>query len=691
MTVPSWPRRRRTGLAIAAIVGLVATLGLSHVAYASVNLLVNPGLEALDGGGFPNCWETSGWGDSTFAFTVTDQAHTGSRAMSLAISAISSGDRKMMMAENPSCAPTVAPGHQYDLSQWYTSTTPDAVVTVFRHDVAAGWQYWTDLSNLATTPTWQLSTVRTPVVPPDTDQITWGVTVYGTGTLVSDDYSMVDVTQPVTGDDCSAGPACTRGAWQVLPFTAPVRSIHAVVLKNGNVLMVAGSGNDPDAFAAGTFTSAVYQTRTGTFVSVPTPSDMFCAGHVQLADGRVLILGGNKAYPDSSHGYEGLADSYVFDPDTDTYSRLNDLSSGHWYPSATELGNGDVIALGGLGADSAGTVATEYFDAAAMNWLSLNQAHQTWSFWGLYPTMVLMQDGRLFYTGAHVFGNGLPGSGSSIYDYNANTITDVPGLRNKDQRDEGMSVLLPPAQNQTVLTIGGGNNQSNVDANRTTDIIDLKAASPTYLPGPDLPGGTLTGGTPETAGQGKMYVSAVILPDGNVFETGGGLHDRADPVFEASMYSPTANAFTPGLATDPVPRTYHSSAFLLPDGRVMAVGNNPGDGSFDQRVSVYSPPYLFDGARPQINWLATQSWGYGSSQAIAVDAPVVRASLIRPAAVTHSSDPNQRYVELPMTVNGNDIALHVTNNPNIAPPGWYMLFVVNAAGVPSVAQWVHLG
>ena len=70
---------------------------------------------------------------------------------------------------------------------------------------------------------------------------------------------------------------------------------------------------------------------------------------------------------------------------------------------------------------------------------------------------------------------------------------------------------------------------------------------------------------------------------------------------------------------------------------------------------------------------------------------VVSAELIRPSAVTHSSDPNQRYVALPMTVSGNNIGLNVTNNPNIAPPGWYMLFVTNANGVPSVAKWVHLG
>ena len=139
-----------------------------------------------------------------------------------------------------------------------------------------------------------------------------------------------------------------------------------------------------------------------------------------------------------------------------------------------------------------------------------------------------------------------------------------------------------------------------------------------------------------------------------------------------------------------MPRTYHSTAFLLPDGRVMAFGDNPGDGSYATHISIYSPPYLFQGARPQILSVASPEWSYGSTEQITVDSPVTRAALIRPAAVTHSSDPNQRYVELPMTVSGTSIGLHVTSNPNIAPPGWYMLFVVGAGGVPSVAQWVHL-
>jgi hypothetical protein len=123
----------------------------------------------------------------------------------------------------------------------------------------------------------------------------------------------------------------------------------------------------------------------------------------------------------------------------------------------------------------------------------------------------------------------------------------------------------------------------------------------------------------------------------------------------------------------------------------MAVGDNPGNGTFDMRVSVYSPPYLFKGARPQILTVANNQWAYGSTNQITVDGTITKAALIRPEAVTHSSDPNQRYVDLPMSVAGHTIGLNLTSNPNLAPPGWYMLFVTGSNGVPSVAQWVHVG
>ncbi|MEJ3750192.1 galactose oxidase early set domain-containing protein [Actinomycetes bacterium KLBMP 9797] len=677
---------RLLAVALMCSVGLVAT-----PAQAATNLIRNASLETRTAG-FPTCWVASGTGEHAQKIATTSSARTGNTALKVTISRHKSGERGVTMARTAGCAPRVTPGRQYDLSVWYTSTSAATGMTLYRHDAKAGWQYWMDLATLPVTGSYKQKTVRTPPVPAGTDQVTWGVSLYGAGTLVTDEYRMVAVPNTVRKPICQAGKGCASGKWQVMPYESTVRGIHAVMLHNGKVLLIAGSSNDRGEFAAGTFKTALYDPATGQFASVATPDDLFCAGHVQLADGKVLVMGGTAGYPkpDGSVGYRGLKKSYLFDPATNTYQATNDMLAAHWYPSATILGNGDVISLGGLGDDSTGTTTTEYYDASEGRWLGPNETQQTWSWWGLYPAMVLLQDGRLFYTGSHTFGNGLPGAGASLYDYGTKAITDVPGLQDKDFRDQSMSVLLPPAQDQRVLTVGGGNGDVGATAGRLTDIIDLKAANPRYTAGPLLPQGVLANGQRQTGDQGKMYVSTVLLPDGTVLETGGGLHNRADPVFEASIFNPATTTFTP-VAADPVPRTYHSSAFLLPDGRVMAVGDNPVNGSFDMRISVYSPPYLFKGARPAIRTVASTQWGYGTTQQITVDRAVTRASLIRPAAVTHSSDPNQRFVELPMTVNGNTIGLNVTSNPNIAPPGWYMLFVHDANGVPSVAKWVRVG
>jgi hypothetical protein len=515
-----------------------------------------------------------------------------------------------------------------------------------------------------------------------------------------------------------AGAACTKGAWQILPVKSPVRASRAVLLDNGDVLLVAGSGDDADDFASGTLESAVYNPAKRTFSVIKTPDDFFKSGAVQLADGKVLILGGAKAYASATHDDEGLNTSYLFNPATDKYQRISNLNGGHWAPSATELGNGDVIAFGGLDQHGNGSTTTEYFkydpdSPAAGRWLPLSQINEDHDFWGLSPAMVLTKNGELFYSGSHVLGDnetpvgatgtkrGQGGAGfltiSNITKPGApDPTTTVTGLQDTpggppgtDMLDESMSVLLPPAQSQQVMLMGGGNINDDKPATRLTDLIDLAAAKPRYTPGPLLPLGTLSNGEPESAADGKMYVSTVLLPNGQVFETGGGLIRQAEPVYEAAMYTPATGKFAP-VAADPVPRTYLSSAFLLPNGQVMAIGNNPVDGSFDSRISIYSPPYLFRGARPQVTAMATEYWTYGSAQQLTVSQKIVSAELIRPTAVAQSADPNQRYVRLPLTVTGNHVKLSVTSDPDIAPPGWYMLFVVDADGIPSVATRVHV-
>ena len=631
------------------------------------------------GAATPTGWFLAGWGDATVNAGVTADANPafgGSRAYQITMSGRTSGDYKLLPTEARS--PAVQPGQIYRLALWYRSTSASNAITVFTHS-AAGWRYWTDLQTLPVSTVWSNATVDTPAIPAGVDAIAWGVSLAGNGTLVTDDYSttLASAAPPPP----STGPEAV-GRWTVLQTPMPIRSIHTTLLKNGKVLLIAGSGNDLDNFKAQSFKAAVWDPATGNYHVIPVPKDMFCAGHVTLPDGRVLIQGGTKSYPTVAGGadYGGLKDSTSSTPTRRRSRRTNQANEGHWYPTLTKLGNGNIWMAGGLKEDTTGAVNTELFNTATGRWAPTWQIPQSWSFWGLYPHMFLMADGRMFYSGGHVFGNGLPGTGASIYNPATGAIGDVPGLRQKDMRDQSGSVLLPPAQDQRVLIAGGGNINTNTPAIGLTDVIDLKAANPAYQPAPDLPG------------DGKMYLNCTLLPDRTVLATNGGKlnRDNTSNVISAATYDPAANSWK-SVAADPVPRNYHSSALLLPDGRVATFGSNPGDGSFELRISVYEPSYLFKGPRPTLSGVPDQAH-YGDQLSFPVDsASTIRwAQLIRPMSVTHQMDTNARLVDLPIVVDGGVATVTIPSNPNLLPPGPYMLNITDSKGVPSQSVWVSI-
>jgi hypothetical protein len=477
--------------------------------------------------------------------------------------------------------------------------------------------------------------------------------------------------------------ACGAGQWAINPSPLPVRAVHVALLHTGKVLLVAGSGNQKSAFDAGTFTTSVWDPATDTFTAVSTPWDAFCSGHAQLPDGRLLVAGGTGGYQSAAgpNQFAGTDKAYVFDPDTNKYQVAPSMANARWYPSLLTLGDGSVLAVAGAGSDGRLTYSSQRFVAGT--WTpnlappTRDDSPGTQQHWSMYPGLHLMADGRVFYSGAHAFG-GTPTPG--IWDLSANTLHPISGLPDLHHADQAMSVLLPPAQDQKVMIIGGGSDDGTVSTD-TTSIVDLRAPQPTFTPAAKLD-------TP------KMYVSAVILPDRTVFETGGALRNRDNPdsyVYSAQMFDPQTGLWT--KAKNPtVPRGYHSSALLLPDGRVATFGNNPTSGTFEMRIEIFSPDYLTKGARPQITAVPTEMT-YGGSYAMTTtqSAPIKSVSLVRPMAVTHSDDGNQRLVDVPFTAqpDGN-LRLSVTSNPNLAPPGWYMLFAVDTTGVPSVASWVHI-
>lgn len=632
-------------------------------------LIVNGDLEA--GAATPTCFSSAGWGTHTVTQGFT--AGRSGRGWEYTLGGYVNGDRKLLTSEIAGCAPAVEPLERYELSVWYTSTTASASLTLFRH-TAAGWQYWTDAGALPATPDWTEATAVVQI-PAGTDQIAWGVSLHGNGTLRTDDYSMRE--QIV---EAPPGGLAETGRWTVLPTELPIRAIHSTLLRDGRVLLIAGSGNDAAQFAAGTFRAVIWDPVDNSFDELPTPNDMFCSGHLVLPDGRVLVAGGTQSYPTAGAGpttFRGADTSYVFDPATGAFTAAGDMADGHWYPTLTKLENGDVWAAGGLDEEASGTVVTEIFDSAEQRWLGLGEVPQTWSYWGTYPHMFLMADARLFYSGGHTFGNGLPGTGASIYDWRAADITDVPGLRNKDLRDQAGSVLLPPAQDQRVMIVGGGNTDANAPATNRVDVIDLNAPLPAYTPGPDLPG------------PGKGYVNTTVLPDRTVLAANGARQNRAESVLTAAVYDPMVNTWRP-VAADPIARNYHSTSLLLPDGRVAVFGSNPADNSFELRISVYEPPYLFAGDRPAITD-APLTVGYGEAFDLGVEGEVQAASLTAPMSATHQTDTNARLVDLPIAGAGPTRLASVPDNPALLPPGPYMLTVLDAQGVPSVARWVVVG
>jgi hypothetical protein len=229
------------------------------------------------------------------------------------------------------------------------------------------------------------------------------------------------------------------------------------------------------------------------------------------------------------------------------------------------------------------------------------------------------------------------------------------------------------------MIIGGGNGFQG-ETTKRVNIVDLTANNPTYTAGPSLK-------------YARMHHNAVLLPDRTVFVCNGGAKgedgNRATPI--AEIYDPSTNSWTDAATANVTGRLYHALALLLPDGRVATAGGNPDRGVEELRMEIYSPWYMSQ-SRPVIN-NAPETITYGQQFQIGVSTGnILWVSLIRPMATTHGLDTEQRVVNLPInSVNGNTLTVTVTNNPNLAPPGWYMLFINNQSKVPSVAKWIQLG
>jgi uncharacterized membrane protein len=446
--------------------------------------------------------------------------------------------------------------------------------------------------------------------------------------------------------------------------------VHVAVLHNGKVLIVSGSGNVPNN---PNYQAGIFDPATGLVATQPISWDMFCNGMSILPDGRPLIVGGTLQY-DPFHGETRVA---VYDLATNGFTNVQSMAVGRWYPTTTVLGDGRVMAFSGLDVNGGTTRAVEFYTSGT-GWSSPVNAPWTPP---LYPRMTLLPNGKVFYSG--------PGAGSALFDPATLTWTqNVAQTKYGGSRSYGTTVLLPltPANSYkpTVMIMGGAN-----PSTATTEIIDLSQATPAWAFGPSM-------------SQPRIEMSAVVLPSGKVLALGGSLNDEqnSSASLNADLYDPIANTFSSAGANG-FPRLYHSVAVLLPDATVWVAGGNPTRGTYQTQMEIYQPAYLFTNdnqghvipaTRPTIS-NAPPTAAYGSAFVVSTpDASNISSiALIRAGSPTHAFDMDQRMVGLSFTDQGNGTLLvNAPANGNLAPPGYYMLFVVNSTGVPSLASWIQV-
>jgi hypothetical protein len=480
------------------------------------------------------------------------------------------------------------------------------------------------------------------------------------------------------GDD--AAKASEKGVWRILDFDSQIIAVHAALLHTGDVLFFAGSGYSVPNFKAHRFRTRVWHYPSRRFSAPATPVDLFCCGHAFLPGGRLLAAGGTKRYDP----FRGIRDALAFDPGRRRWMRLRRMAHGRWYPSLVTLADGRVIAASGRGDDGHLEREPEIFEPGK-GWRPLASPGQ----WPFYPHLTLLADGRIFYSGGHM--GVAAGAKPGIWNPANGHVTPVRGLPMAQMRNQAATVLLPPAQDQRVMVVGGGGagmhdhehggHKEVQVATKSVAIADLSAAHPRFKAAKPLR-------------HARMHQNLVILPDRTVLVTGGAAVDehKSKAALESELFDPATGRWRP-VAKTRVARLYHSVALLMPDGRVITAGSNPKRTVEELRIEVFSPPYLFKGPRPAFT-LARDRAAYGAKlKATTPDPSALReVNLVRPSATTHASNAEQRLLDLPFTATAaNRVELTLPGNANLAPPGWYMVFAVNAAGVPSIGRWLLLG
>lgn len=444
----------------------------------------------------------------------------------------------------------------------------------------------------------------------------------------------VAIVPPVKAQDLSV-----VGQWSP-PQDWPITAVHDHLLHTGQVLLW---GYSDEAWLWNPATAALTRATRAGF-------NTFCTGHSFLPDGRLFVTGGHIS------NSVGLAAAATYDPVNDSWSRAPDMNAGRWYPTNTTLANGDVLVISG----DVDTVVgqnrlPQIWQPATGEWRDLITALSDLA---LYPFLHLAPNGRVFVSG--------PDQPTMYLDTSGTGSWSGVGNSGCCRRDYGSSVLYDDGK---VLLVGGGDPPTN-----TAEVIDLNASTPAWS-------------FVAPMAHRRRQLNATILPDGTVLVTGGssapGFNNAAGAVYAGELWNPATNTWTT-VASFTKYRGYHSFALLLPDGRVLSGG---GDGN--PNAEVYSPGYLFKGPRPVIT-SAPSVVGYGGRFSVGTADQISSVTLLRLSSVTHSFNMEQRINSLGFTPTGDGLSVSGPRSPELTPPGYYMLFILNGAGVPSVGTIVRV-
>ncbi len=439
--------------------------------------------------------------------------------------------------------------------------------------------------------------------------------------------------------------ASTQGQWSsVFPWVNV--SVHLTVLPDGRVLSFGRlNGGVPQ----------VWDPSNGQFTSIPSPSLLFCAGQAYLSGGRLFVAGGHI-----QDGF-GLPNANMFSWRTNSWIPAPAMQEGRWYPTATTLGNGDVLVIAGTNENGQTVMVPEVWNGT--NWRRLTGASRSVPY---FPRDFLAPNGQVFYAGEMQQTSYLNPVGTGSWTYVADRV--------RADRYYGAAVMYRPGK---VLYAGGGDPPT-----ATAEVIDLNAGSPQW---------TATGSMVNA----RQQLNLTMLPDGRVLATGGtsaaGFSNPAGGVHDAEVWDPATGHWNTWSA-NAVTRVYHSGTILLPDGRLVHSGSGDGAGLVNESdAEIFEPPYLFNGARPTI---ASVPGVVDHGQTVTLTTPdaadISLVSLVRLNSTTHAHDMNQRWLKVDFTRNGNDLSLKIPVGRNKAPPGHYMLFILNGAKVPSVARIVRI-